>query len=352
MLPVSAAVAAAADVQRWTRSRALLLLAVGAAVATAGYDVKHEDGVERHVPSREGSVPSPCREGLCSLRARHAMRPLAATMDATALDVPRGRCPGRGARPCMIWLHIQKTGTAFSETVINAGCPGQPNATLRRWPAACAYALGPGAHTHTPYVPHQHGLGTAVTLLRSPRKRLVSAWFFGKEKQGGVPMLPLGHPEKLFEGTRAARARLAKHMPTVQAYASYPGIAHCQTKMVLGHHCGSLVEVTPAMGWEAVRRVREDFRFVGVQDYWAASVALFRADHNGTGSSVAGAQHRYTRRERDAALANLTDFNDEYDEALYRAALDLLRTRCAARGIPVEANSHESFERGARRPSG
>jgi hypothetical protein len=156
-------------------------------------------------------------------------------------------------------------------------------------------------------------------------------------------MLPLGHPEKLFEGTRAARARLAKTMPTVQAYARYPGIAHCQTKMVLGHHCGSLVKVTPAMGREAVRRVREDFRFVGVQDHWAASVALFRADHNGTGSSAAGAQHRYTRRERDAALANITDYTDVYDEALYRAALDLLRARCAARGIPVEANARESF---------
>ncbi len=67
---------------------------------------------------------------------------------------------------------------------------------------------------------------------------------------------------------------------------------------------------------EAGRRVGEGFRFVGVQDHWAASVALFRADHNGTGSSAAGAQHRYTRRERDAALANITAYTAADDAAV------------------------------------
>ena len=273
----------------------------------------------------------------------HMLLPLAvsAVEPQQPTDMPqvaRGRCPRRGPRPCLFWLHIQKTGTSFGATLAAAGCPEQPKfRNVRKWSGACSYALGAGSHTHTPYNPARHGVGTAVTLVRSPRAREV-----------GHPMLPLGHPEKdLSAWDKVARRRLKRAMPTIQAYARYPGIAHCQTKMVLGIHCGEAVDVTPAMSREAVRRLREDFRFVGVQDHWRASVQLALAEFNASSSAElvqsAQARHQYTKRERAAAMANLTAYEDVYDEALYDAALALLRARCAARGIPVEANAHEGF---------
>ena len=262
--------------------------------------------------------------------------------------VARGRCPRRGPRPCLFWLHIQKTGTAFGATLAAVGCPEQPKQrNVRKWSGACSYALGAGSHTHTPYIRAKHGVGTAVTLVRSPRARLVSAYFFGL-REVGHPMLPLGHPEKdLSAWDKVERRRLKRAMPTIQAYARYPGIAHCQTKMVLGIHCGEAVDVTPDMSREAIRRLREDFRFVGVQDHWSASVQLAWAELNATSAvelvKSAQARHQYTTRERAAAMANLTAYADVYDEALYDAAAALLRERCAARGILVEANAHEGF---------
>ena len=188
----------------------------------------------------------------------HMLLPMAASaVAAEQPQVARGRCPRRGPRPCLFWLHIQKTGTAFGATLAAAGCPEQPKfRNVRKWSnGVCSYALGAGSHTHTPYTPTRHGVGTAVTLIRSPRARLASAWFFGLWEVGH-PMLPLGHPEKdLSAWDKAARSRLKRAMPTIQAYARYPGIAHCQTKMVLGLHCGEDVQVTPAMSREAIRRL-------------------------------------------------------------------------------------------------
>ena len=287
------------------------------------------------------------------IRVLHMLLPLAASaveprQPAAQPQVARGCCPRRGPRPCLFWLHIQKTGTSFGSTLAAAGCPEQPKQrNVRKWSGACSYALGAGSHTHTPYVREKHGVGTAVTLIRSPRARLVSAYFFGL-REVGHPMLPLGHPEKdLSAWDKVARRRLRRAMPTIQAYARYPGIAHCQTKMVLGIPCGEAVDVTPDMSREAIRRLREDFRFVGVQDHWSASVQLALAEFNATSATElvksAQARHQYTKRERAAALANLTAYEDVCDEALYAAAAALLRARCAARGIPVEANAHEGF---------
>ena len=96
-------------------------------------------------------------------------------------QVARGCCPRRGPRPCLFWLHVQKTGTAFGATLAAVGCPEQPkHRNVRKWSDACSYALGAGSHTHTPYIRERPGLGTTVTLIRTPRARLVSAYLFGQ----------------------------------------------------------------------------------------------------------------------------------------------------------------------------
>ena len=66
---------------------------------------------------------------------------------AAQLQVARGRCPRRGPKPCLFWLHIQKTGTAFGATLAAAGCPEQPKQrNVRKWTGKCSYALGAGSH--------------------------------------------------------------------------------------------------------------------------------------------------------------------------------------------------------------
>tara|TARA_B100000482_G_scaffold59075_1_gene40815 strand:- start:165 stop:509 length:345 start_codon:yes stop_codon:yes gene_type:complete len=89
-------------------------------------------------------------------------------------------------RPRLFWMHVQKTGSAFGATIVRVGCPefymetekslAQP--TLRSWPTYCRIKLVDGSHQHTPYDPSFKGI--AVTLLRDPADRLVSAYFFGK----------------------------------------------------------------------------------------------------------------------------------------------------------------------------
>ena len=61
------------------------------------------------------------------------------------------------------------------------------------------------------------------------------------------------------------------------------------------------------MSREAIRRLEEDFRFVGVQDHWRASVQRALAEFNASSSAElvesAQARHQYTKSERAAALA-------------------------------------------------
>ena len=62
---------------------------------------------------------------------------VSAVVQPEQLQVARGRCPRRGPKPCLFWLHIQKTGTAFGATLAAASfwacscesCPAAPSSS-------------------------------------------------------------------------------------------------------------------------------------------------------------------------------------------------------------------------------
>ncbi|KAH8067217.1 hypothetical protein JL720_12480 [Aureococcus anophagefferens] len=88
-------------------------------------------------------------------------------------------------------------------------------------------------------------------------------------------MAPGGHP--MHRANATARAAFKASLPTIRDYAESPGIPSCACKMVLGRPCGGAARLTAADAAEAVRRVTEDFLFVGSQDHFRASVALAHA---------------------------------------------------------------------------
>ena len=51
----------------------------------------------------------------------------------------------------------------------------------------------------------------------------------------------------------------------------------CQTKMVLGVPCAAPFALNASLLAEAIRRLKDDFRFVGLTGRWDESVCLFHA---------------------------------------------------------------------------
>ncbi|KAH8062227.1 hypothetical protein JL722_3140 [Aureococcus anophagefferens] len=127
-------------------------------------------------------------------------------------------------------------------------------------------------------------------------------------------MAPGGHP--MHRANATARAAFKASLPTIRDYAESPGIPSCACKMVLGRPCGGAARLTAADAAEAVRRVTEDFLFVGSQDHFRASVALAHAmlapglpPDYAKQVETTSARHGYTRADRDAAVANLTGYS-------------------------------------------
>ena len=114
------------------------------------------------------------------------------------------------------------------------------------------------------------------------------------------------------------------------------GMRGCQTKMVLGVPCAAPFALNTSLLAEAVRRLRDDFRFVGLTDRWDQSICLF---HARLGGEPVAAQFLNSRprgilpsgatppqqlaRAPAVERADGEDdpWHDEWDEALYRAAV-------------------------------
>jgi hypothetical protein len=155
------------------------------------------------------------------------------------------------------------------------------------------------------------------------------------------------------------RKRIMQADVPILAYAQTPGIASCQTKMMLGKHCGEAVEISQAELQEAVRRVRYDMKFIGLTEEAEASARLFLAMHpfpfaSGSPASqfdpvsanmtevMVSVIHQHTRTnhahtlELNAKLRlDLTTHQwvDTNDEAIYREAVAVFYERCGRYGI-------------------
>lgn len=106
----------------------------------------------------------------------------------------------------------------------------------------------------------------------------------------------------------------------------------CQTKMLLGYSCVSDKVLSLEDKREAIRRVREDFAFVGNTDLWHESVMLMHAMLGGT-----YAPHQELNVRPHGGPTNIaeelltalkeTGWNDPYDDAVFEEVMHLMTTR-------------------------
>jgi hypothetical protein len=152
---------------------------------------------------------------------------------------------------------------------------------------------------HSPYV-KEYSNGSTVALFRKPRNRLVSAFLFN----GGM-MIPPGH---LHSQNETEQLEIFKYIRStaypIMTYSNYLGIPSCQTKMVLGHNCGTEVPISEDMLTEAKRRVTEEFAFVGMDSSplltFPPALIIIPRTHTGlTEESAASAKLFYAMYGKD-----------------------------------------------------
>jgi hypothetical protein len=175
-------------------------------------------------------------------------------------------------------------------------------------------------------------------------------------------MFPLGFPNRAnvkFD----LREQIRKSQYPILTYVQLPGIASCQTKMVLGKECGEPVDISEAQLKEALRRVRQDMAFVGLTEESEASAELFLAMYRpakkaGQDGTLSGAETEKLvsmlaaapRKNRDhtaeldrALLAVLQqhDWRDVLDEAVYIEAVRVFYERCRRYNVPTAHTQEE-----------
>ncbi|KAH8096365.1 hypothetical protein JL720_3733 [Aureococcus anophagefferens] len=166
-------------------------------------------------------------------------------------------------------------------------------------------------------------------------------------------MFPAGHDFKDLNDVDAAAAfaRIAKknrNRSYIDTYARTPGVAHCQTKAVLGRLCGDAAPLEPSDLDEALRRLDEDFLFVGAQAFFPESVRTLHAmlapelevDLHRLAESTSRI-HRYTAQQRDGARA-----------ALERAGFHGAARRALTRGLALPARRGALRRRAPGAPRG
>ena len=140
---------------------------------------------------------------------------------------------------------------------------------------------------------------------------------------------------------RAPHAVLAGSPNPLKTYADLPGISGCQTKMVLGFECARDLAITEAARAEAVRRLREDFAFVGLQEQWESSVELLWRMFGVPGAPRPGVDtatdthYRQGSYNRTQARRDLARYSDPDDETIFEEARALLIWRCNAFGVEI-----------------
>lgn len=280
---------------------------------------------------------------------------------------------GRGALPTdvvettrskLAWLHPEKAGTSFANTLLHFGCPGlaegaevrlvdrrgkldtqiQPKEALKRFNfqhdmSSCA----PGFEINGDHVPitDDEGLnqyakhkGYFMGIFRQPEQRIISAAYYfceqacGEESAGFNPLALFNRASKYAQCTLKfgcgdkfdARKFGEKHVGT---YA----------RMITGQHYswlgtflpGASAKMVEGLTVPAKKRLREDFAFVGITESWELSVCLFHAMYGGRCQDVEFKNTRPGSRRAEAGTAYdtaklLGDWRDDVDGEIYKEA--------------------------------
>eukprot|EP00927_Polykrikos_kofoidii_P073287 TRINITY_DN69334_c0_g1_i1.p1 TRINITY_DN69334_c0_g1~~TRINITY_DN69334_c0_g1_i1.p1 ORF type:complete len:385 (-),score=52.12 TRINITY_DN69334_c0_g1_i1:44-1138(-) len=257
------------------------------------------------------------------------------------------------ARPIK-WLHIPKCGTSFVNTLAHHRgiCPGlDPNMlfvnddvtssvqtildehpgmyavhlnTDHTWVRSCARGLlGPRIMSHYgiedeyEYIRGGHG----ATMIRQPEQRAISGFLDHHNFCGPDVCSPGGGAQEYAEKTSGCAVKMLTR-----------GGLPC-----FMNQKEARVEVRDSEVVEALRRLREDFVFVGIAEEWNLSVCLFHAMFGGTcydfelanvHPSVPGTQ---SDSLHDTSILN--GYTDPYDTPVYEEARKLFFDNIAKFGI-------------------
>ena len=315
-------------------------------------------------------------------------------MRATDANEPWSHwCSSGGSAACspIRWLHIPKAGTSFGLAVYRYACSIPPTAHI---PSPLECSTLPDSHPWRrsnvckehifklenalteSFPPHQHcahltmpfnghgpaapsDAGSLAAMFRSPLRRAMSTLEMMREhSRRGAPAWNFF---KATGGSSCGSGRKGLCCPgliesspentSLRDFYRLGGVcvAGCQTKMVLGHGCHAPVR----LGGDDIKMAcgmvlsNVHFRFVGVTEKWADSIALFHATHGGAVASAELENSRPTR-ERDAVEATMSwaHPNEAADEQLFECAQlrmlnDLVRVPGDAWGRHMRARGPE-----------
>ena len=214
----------------------------------------------------------------------------------------------------IFWLHIQKTGTSFFNTLFYHFCPRARHSgrelpmsdrkIIETFPPdqwcddnVSFYNL-PGVGGHHPYRKRKETFWT-FTMFRDPAERLRSAFAYNRH------------------GIRAKN----KSSITFDEYIRTPQLANCQIKMVLGHSCHKFVDPSRLSVSKALERVDSPYFFFGLTDRWDESLCLFHNTFGGKTESYERVNNRKTNnrvvsRVKRSLLEPLPDLDTEFVRAL------------------------------------
>lgn len=212
---------------------------------------------------------------------------------------------------------------------------------------------------HVSYKP-QDFKGSVVTLFRKPMNRIISAFLFHE----GM-MLPRGSPWKA--AGRVVKEIINHTRVPIDTYARMPGVASCQSKMVLGKQCGEVYSLKSTDTEDAVNTINspDHFAFIGLTEEPVATYQLFVAmygdhyPHNHTNYSSAKEVfnktkmesiyqniygHKYRKNGHNSNEVNIklamqlhaSGWTDDADEKLYEAAAKQFYRRCAQYQISTQ----------------
>ena len=192
------------------------------------------------------------------------------------------------------WLHVPKCGATFGLTVIRHACPelaswhtvymalrgGRVDIRFSHAVGArhgsrgtrCAGRLRLPFTGHRPILPRDTDV---VAIFRRPAQRIISA-FLDNYHVWGLP--------------GRERAAMKAAAPTIGAFARYPGVAGCMSKMLAGRECGSRLAAREASAVleKAIRFLRSKrLAFVGLSERWDESICLFHHTVGGGSMPVA-----------------------------------------------------------------
>lgn len=287
---------------------------------------------------------------------------------------PRAGVPAR--LPWVVWLHVPKTGTSFMRAVYHYAC--QPAAELPALSSISAASpdhfdqelmwasdfrcipgrtangmstigLAPGQRNHRWSVTRLREFpGRAITMLRHPTARIRSAYRSLLGHRVAAELYLCGTCGGSVQGSSREQLNVARKVLSgelsFQAFSQLGAIRSCYTKLLLGTTC------LPANAAQlAIKRLRQDFFFIGLSEHWALSVCLFHAMMDGLQPhSSEFANSRPTPSVLGVPLANELHMEgrDVLDEQVYDSAVDWFGKRVesyASAIIHLGSRCHEEL---------